>query len=149
MVLVPFQQQFTYQSNPLSLTRDNLVSCNHDSSPTMYSSADVGTKEEEIMLGDNDWAGGGDAIAVNKDGDPRVTGHHHTHISIGPAQQHPGRLPSVASVAHENYITSVGVHCGPWKLGLLLSAIYGPRKLDNFHQLPITPTEITLPEGRQ
>jgi hypothetical protein len=88
----------------------------------MYSSADVGTEEEEIMLGDNDWAGGGDAIAVNKDG---------------------------ASVAHENYITSVGVHCGPWKLGLLLSAIYGPRKLDNFHQLPITPTEITLPEGRQ
>jgi hypothetical protein len=149
MVLIPIQQQFTYQSNPLSLTCGNLALCDHGSSPTMYSSIDVETDEEEkIMLGDNGRAGDGDAIAMIIDDDPKVVGHHRTHISIGPAQQHHETLPSVASVAHKNYMTSVGGHCGPRKLGLLLSARYGQRKLDNFRQLPIKPTEITLPHGR-
>jgi hypothetical protein len=137
MVLIPIQQQFTYQSNPLSLTCGNLVLCDHGSSPTMYSSIDVETDEEEkIMLGDNGRAGDGDAIAMIIDDDPKVVGQHHE------------TLPSVASVAHKNYMTSVGGHCGPRKLGLLLSARYGQRKLDNFRQLPIKPTEITLPHGR-
>jgi hypothetical protein len=35
--------------------------------------------------------------------------------------------------------------CGPRKLGLLPSATYGPRN----HRLPLRPTEVNLPHGRQ